>query len=261
MVTQRSTLQTRAFSLLLVSVALVLAACGDNPDSSPGAESTSGISPNLWTWKATHLGRTHHAFALFDHRNDPPSLVVGHVPWASNIRASHYTFEVQTLGGTLHLKSLGSFQPHANCIQGDFEFSVTTCETDTEFELCGALIDLESGHEVKMYSFPGFDVVVPEEWEWEYSADDTLGEELDDYIDLSPMLDRVTDEHYRKDRARATSRFLRGAFEVRAQVPARVQEPRVKARQCVDSGRGIVRALTGKDSSQFISRDLPASGQ
>jgi len=183
-------------------------------------------------------------------------MIVGHVPWASNIPASLYAFEVHTLEDTIHLKSLGSFQPHGNCIQGDFEFAITQCAAGSEFELCGTLIDLESGDDVKMGSFPEFNVVVPEDWQWEYSADDTLGDELADHIDLAPMLERIDDENDKKDRARATSRFLRGAFNVSAGVPERISTPRIQQRSCLDAGGGIVRALTGKKNSQFISREL-----
>lgn len=184
-------------------------------------------------------------------------MIVGHVPWASNIPASFYAFEVRTLEDTIHLRSLGAFAPHGNCIQGDFEFAVTPCATGSEFELCRALIDLESGDEVKMGSFSGFNVAVPADWEWEYSADDTLGDELATHIDLAPMLNRMTDESYKKDRVRATSRFLRGAFEVSAGLPERIQTPRIKLRSCEDAGRGIMRALAGKKNAQFISREIP----
>ena len=70
------------------------------------------------------------------------------------------------------------------------------------------------------------------------------------------MLDRIADENYKKDRARATSRFLRGAFEVSTGVPERISTPRIQQRNCRDAGGGIVRALTGKKNSQFISKEI-----
>ena len=156
----------RAF--LIGSGFFLLAACGGKSDSSREiAATTPVVSPNLWIWRATHLGRSHRAFVLFDSQQQPAAMIVGHVPWASNIPASFYAFEVQTLENTIHLKSLGGFQPHGNCIQGDFEFAITQCSAESEFELCGTLIDLESGTDVKMGSFPGFNVAVPEDWQWE----------------------------------------------------------------------------------------------
>lgn len=255
---RRSACSTRIRSLVIGCGLLALGACGGNTDSAQRiAETTSVVSPNLWIWRATHLGRTHRAFALFDGQEDRAVLIVGHVPWASNIPASLYAFEVQTLEDTIHLQSLGAFQPHGNCIQGDFEFAVTPCDTGSDFELCGTLIDLESGDEVTMGSFSAFNVAVPAGWEWEYSADDTLGDELADHIDLAPMLNRMTDEVYKKNRVRATSRFLRGAFNVSAGLPERFESPRIKQRSCEDAGRGVVRALVGKENAQYISSELP----
>lgn len=256
--THRSNLPGRARLLLTAAVFFGLVACAEDSDPVREAgETTSRITPNLWIWRANHLGRSHYAFGLFDLRNDPAALIVGHVPWASNIPSSFYAFEVRELEDTMHLESFGSFQPHANCIQGDFEFIVAKCEADSEYELCGTLLDQEAGSAVKMRSFSSFHVVIPQDWKWKYSADGTMGEDLVDHIDLSPMLDRMADASYKDQRIRSTSRFLRGAFNVRAGLSSRTEETKVSRRNCVDSERGIANALTGRDNSQFISKELP----
>ncbi len=251
-----------ALCFIVVATLVTLAGgCGSGEgDDTMSADSQPAIvSPNLWFWWARQANGRYPAFALFDHGRQPPVLLVGHVPPASNVLSKFYSFEIQSQGNTIHLKSFGAFQPHGNCIAGDFEFVVSECDDSSKFPLCGALVDLESGFEAKMYSFPGWDLTVPLDWEWRYSPDPYLDGDPGEHVDLAPLLATIDDAHYQRDRSRSTSRFLRGAFDTRANLRKRLEEPALVARRCEDSGRGILKALAGTKGFSFISSTLPGS--